>query len=67
MGYVIQALIALEDELLDAPVNGASVVSLRQGYGLIPLTTDIRKVYDLPSAPLIDGRASAKANFRLGH
>ena len=50
--YTIQALLALEDVFVDSPINGASVVSLHQGYGMIPLTTHIRKEYDLPPFPL---------------
>ena len=55
MAYTIQALLAIEEILQDAPIHGASVVSLRQGYGMIPLTTQIRKAYELPLLPLTEG------------
>ena len=55
MAYTIQAFLAIEEILLDAPVEGASIVSLRQGYGMIPLTTEIRKTHGLPLLPLTDG------------
>ena len=55
MAYTIQALLAVEDLFLGAPIDGASIVSLRQGYGIMPLTTQIRKVHSIPLLPLTEG------------
>ena len=47
MGYTIQALLGNEDLLSKASSENTRVVTLSQGFGLIPFDEHLREVYDL--------------------
>ncbi|MBX2819910.1 MAG: hypothetical protein KTR29_09530 [Rhodothermaceae bacterium] len=54
MAYTIQALLGKRNVLSSIPIDNTNVISLPQGFGMIPLTDQIRKIYDIAMLPLTD-------------
>ena len=52
MSYTLQAFIGDFSELEQKLPSGLTVVSLDQGKALIPLTDEVREVYEIPFLPL---------------
>jgi hypothetical protein len=54
MSYTLQAIIAKKGILDKSLIEGASIVPLRQGYEMIPLTRSFIDKFQIPSLPLTD-------------
>lgn len=54
MAYTLQAIIAKRGVLNRHPLEGANLVSLKQGYEMLPFTDSFIKKHQIPFLPLTD-------------
>lgn len=55
MAYCLQAFIGRHDSLQGVGDEELRLVELPQGYGMLPLTSGVRRRFGLPFCPLTDG------------
>jgi len=55
MGYTLQAFVGMTEKLEGGLPAKAKLVALRQGWSLVPITSEVREFHDIPFCPLTDG------------